>query len=187
MATLIPILHTDRLCLRPWRAEDLDAYAAFCADPEVMRYLGGDPLSRNDAWRHLAMMVGHWQLKGFGHWAVEHSDSATVIGRIGLWQPEGWPGVEIGWTLARPVWGQGFAREGAAAALEWGFRQRPFDRVISLIHKENLRSRSVALALGLHYCRPTRVCGHPVDLFQIERETFMQDDRENHSANTCTL
>src|SRR5829696_4722730 len=96
----IPTLATERLILRPFRDEDLDTYAEICADPEVMRYLGdGTPLDRVGAWRQLAFIVGHWQLKGFGLWALEEKASGALIGRAGLLHPEGWPGFELGWTL----------------------------------------------------------------------------------------
>ncbi len=78
-----PLLRTDRLTLRPWSEADFTPYAQLCADPEVMCYLG-DPKTPGEAWRHLAMMVGHWHLKGFGHWAVSGRDDPRLIGRIGL-------------------------------------------------------------------------------------------------------
>src|SRR5713226_8257785 len=91
-------LETERLLLRMWREDDFEAYAEICADPEVMRYLGGKPLSRLDAWRNMAMMVGHWHLRGYGHWVVEEKASGKFIGRIGFLNAEGWPGFELGWT-----------------------------------------------------------------------------------------
>jgi RimJ/RimL family protein N-acetyltransferase len=116
--TPVPQLNTERLLLRGFEASDLDAYAAMMADPEVTRYLGDPhPLSRADAWRQLAMFAGHWVLRGFGVWAVEERATGTFIGRIGCWEPEGWPGFELAYTLARPAWGRGYAREGGAAAV----------------------------------------------------------------------
>ena len=63
-------LETERLLLRMWRLSDFEVHAAMCADPEVMRYLGGKTFTRLEAWRHMAFMVGHWQLLGYGPWAV---------------------------------------------------------------------------------------------------------------------
>ena len=78
-------LETDRLILRMLRDSDLDAYAEMCADAEVMRHLGdGQPMSRHMSWRNLAMIVGHWTLRGYGMWAAEERSSGVMVGRIGL-------------------------------------------------------------------------------------------------------
>ena len=82
-------LETQRLILRQWRAEDFETYAQICADAEVMRFLGGKPFSRLEAWRHMALLVGHWQLRGYRHWAVEEKQSGPLVGRLGFFNPEG--------------------------------------------------------------------------------------------------
>ena len=94
-------LETERLILRKWRESDFETYEKMCADPEVMRYIGGKTFNRTEAWRHMAYLVGHWHLLGYGHWAVEEKATGQLIGRIGFLNPAGWPGFEIGWTLAR--------------------------------------------------------------------------------------
>ena len=77
-------LRTERLRPRRFRAEDVDAYAEMCADREVARFLTvtGEPLSRHDAWRQMAMFVGHWELRGYGMWAAEER-SIRVAERLG--------------------------------------------------------------------------------------------------------
>ena len=97
-------LETERLLLRQWRLDDFDTYEKMCADEEIMRYIGGKTFSRIEAWRHMAYLVGHWELLGYGHFAVEEKASGRFIGRIGFLNPGGWPGFEIGWTLAREAW-----------------------------------------------------------------------------------
>ena len=90
-------IETERLLLRPFSADDYENYAAMCADPEVMRGLGtGVPMDRTDAWRHLAFAMGHWQLRGFGWYAVERRTDGEFVGRVGFLQPEEWPGFELG-------------------------------------------------------------------------------------------
>ena len=145
-------LRTDRLLLRPFRADDIDAYAAMCADPEVTRYLSatGEPLSRADAWRQMAMFCGHWELRGYGMWAAEELQTGDFVGRIGLHYPEGFPDRELGWAISRRFWGQGLASEAARAAADHAFGALGWDHLISLILPGNTRSIRVAERLGSH-------------------------------------
>ncbi len=69
----------------------------------------------------MAMFVGHWSLRGYGLWAAEERATGEFVGRIGLWNPEGWPGLEVGWLLDCACWGRGLATEGARAALAYAF------------------------------------------------------------------
>lgn len=170
---LIPQLETQRLILRGLREEDLDAYAQMCGDFEVMRYIGvGKPLSRGESWRSMAMILGHWQLRGYGMWAVEERQSGEMIGRIGCWQPEGWPGFEIGWTLRRTYWGRGLATEGAKAAMDYAFGELQQSRVISLIRPENAASRRVAQKLGEKLEGMTDILGGEVVIYGIHQEDW---------------
>jgi [ribosomal protein S5]-alanine N-acetyltransferase len=149
MTQAAPLLETPRLRLRPFDADDWPAYAAMCADAEVMRHVGtGQVQSAEDAWRSMAVFLGHWALRGYGMWALEHRDSGALLGRVGYIDPPGWPGFELGWLLARPHWGHGYAREAAAAALRHAFDVLQRDRVISLIRPGNARSVAVAEAIG---------------------------------------
>jgi RimJ/RimL family protein N-acetyltransferase len=145
----IPTLTTERLILRALRDDDLDAYAEMCADAEVMRFIGeGKTLSRAETWRLIAFYMGHWQLRGFGLWALEERASGRFIGEAGLQQPDGWPGFELGWTLGRAWWGKGYATEAAREALRFAFEELDRDHVISLIHPFNHPSIRVAERLG---------------------------------------
>ena len=167
-AALGPVLETPRLRLRPLAEGDLDALAAMAADPEVMRYLtGGQTFDREDTWRQIAMFVGHWTLRGFGQWTVEERATGTIVGRVGLHYPEGWPDREVGWVVARPHWGKGFAREAAAAALDHAFGRLGWARAISLIHPDNTRSIRVAEGLGERLEGQTTVRGGPVRVYAI--------------------
>jgi RimJ/RimL family protein N-acetyltransferase len=166
-------LETKRLLLRPFRENDIDAYAAMCADPDVMRYIGGRcVLSRDDAWRQLAMFIGHWQLRGFGIWAVEERASASLVGRVGLYFPEGWPDRELAWTLARPYWGRGFALEAARAALAHAFGPLGWQRVISLIDPKNDRSIRLAERLGESFEGEVMLRGYHLSVYAIKRDSW---------------
>src|SRR5918911_4214175 len=169
-------LETERLILRQWRESDFEPYAEICADLEVMRYLGGKPFTRLEAWRHMAFIIGHWQLRGYGHWAVEERSTGRMIGRLGFLYPEGWPAFEIGWTLARDSWGKGYATEGARRALQFAFTEMGRDHVISLIHPENKASIRVAERLGETVEGETEVLGIPVLIYGVSKKTW---ERQN--------
>jgi RimJ/RimL family protein N-acetyltransferase len=166
----MPGLQTERLLLRTFREDDLDAYAAICADSEVMRYLGdGKTLTRSEAWRQMAMILGHWQLRGYGLWAVEERTTGALVGRLGFFQPEGWPGFELGWMLRRASWGNGYATEGAQRALAHAFTDLGRDRVISLIRPDNRPSVRVAERLGERLEGPTTLFGQEALVYAIDR------------------
>ena len=166
-------LETERLILRMFREDDFEQYARLCADPEVVRYLGeGKTLNRSEAWRQMAMIIGHWELRGYGLWAVEERGSGKLVGRIGFFNPEGWPGFELGWVLGREYWGRGYATEGARRALAYGFTQMGRDHVISLIHPENSGSIRVAERLGERLEGRTELFGHEVLIYGIDRAAW---------------
>jgi RimJ/RimL family protein N-acetyltransferase len=163
------ILETQRLRLRQFVEADLDAYARICADPESMQYIGpGTPLSRADAWRSMAQVLGHWQLRGYGLWAVEEKATGAFVGRIGLIYPEGWPALEVGWLIDRARWGEGFATEGGRAAMQFAFDRLQLERISSVIRPQNAASIRVAEKLGM---RPERT----IELFSFEVVIYSRD------------
>jgi RimJ/RimL family protein N-acetyltransferase len=171
----IPTVETERLLLRGWREADFEPWANFAADPEVTRYLGGVQ-SRLDAWCSLAGTLGHWVLRGFGLWAVERKSDGAFIGRIGPFHPEGWPGMEVGWTLGRTYWGNGYATEAAKASLDYGFRNYPVAKLISLINVDNRASQRLAERLGEtkgpQIEMPLQRNTYVVDVWEITREQW---------------
>ena len=163
----IPTLTTTRLRLRAFTRADLDPYADICADAEVMRHIGaGGPVGRDVAWRHLALFLGQWALSGFGMWALERRSDGAFIGRVGFLQPEDWPGCELGWTLARNAWGQGFALEASKAALAFGQYELGLKRLISLIRAANTRSITLAEKLGARSEGAIDFMGHEALLYR---------------------
>lgn len=169
----IPIIKTERLILRGFCESDLDAYAEMCADQKVMRYIGtGKVLSREESWRSMAAMIGHWYLRGYGLWAVEEQQSGEMIGRIGCWKPEGWIGLEVGWTLRRAFWGKGFATEAGKASIDFAFTQLQQSQVISLIRPDNAASRRVAEKLGEKLQGETEIFGSQAVIYGIIRKEW---------------
>lgn len=145
----IPEIETARLRLTALAERHFDDYAAMLADADSTRFIGdGQPLDRTNAWRSLAMLLGHWQLRGCGMWALERKDDGAFVGRAGLMNPEGWPDLELGWMLGPDHRHHGYATEAGAAVLEFAWKTLHAARVISLIRPGNVAAEHVARRLG---------------------------------------
>jgi RimJ/RimL family protein N-acetyltransferase len=145
-------LRTERLVLREWRDEDCEPFAELSADPAVMEYLLPFPdRAESDAW--IAAMRRHQEAYGFAQWAVEIPGHASMIGAIGLlrvrFEAAFEPAVEIGWRLARAYWGQGYALEGARAALDYGLGPLGLDEIVAFTVPANRRSWRLTERLGM--------------------------------------
>jgi len=174
-----PRLETERLVLRAWRADDFEPFAAMMADAETARYLTNDrrPRDRAEAWRDMALFVGHWALRGYGLFAVEEKATGAFVGRVGAWRPEEWVGIELGWALARQRWAQGYALEAARAAGDWMFARLPLDRIVSLIDARNTRSQNLARRLGMNVSAATLHAGAPHDIWEVSRAAWSAANR----------
>jgi RimJ/RimL family protein N-acetyltransferase len=173
MPTMPPELGTDRLLLCQFREDDLDAYARIQADPVVARHAGdGVPTDREGSWRLLALFLGHWTLRGHGQYAVEERAGGDLVGRVGLWHPEGWPGLEVGWLVARDRWGRGYATEAAREVARTAFTDVGVDRLISVIRPANAASVRVARKLGAVLDRTIELHGDTVDIYALTPDTL---------------
>jgi len=158
-------LLTERLELRPFTLEDHAEYARICSDEEVMRYIGAGKANTPDiTWRSMAGMLGHWQLLGYGIWAVTLRGGG-IIGHAGFIDVPGWPGFELAWLLGRGHWGKGYAREAARAALQVAHDTLQRERVISLIRPQNAPSIRLAQALGAQRTGTVEMMGSEAELF----------------------
>ena len=149
-------LETPRLILRPPRIEDLDGWSEMMLDEPTARFIGG-VMSRPVCWRQLMTMIGAWHSQGFAMFSVIEKSSGRWIGRLGPWQPEGWPGTEIGWSIVRDCWGKGYAVEGAEAATTWAFDALGWPDVIHSIAPQNVASQRVAQKLGSRLIGPGKL------------------------------
>ena len=135
--------------MRGWREDDFEWFAAMMTDADVAAALGHDgPVEPPQAWRDMAFLAGHWELRGYGHWVLEELDTGEPVGRTGLLNPHGWPDLEVGWTVAREHWGKGYAPEAARAACRYAHDELGARHIISLIDPSNANSIRVAEKLG---------------------------------------
>ncbi len=155
------MVETQRLLLRDWREKDAEPFRQLNADPEVMRYFL-KPLSAAESDAFLDRIRAEIQSAGFGLYAAELKDSGAFIGLLGFHVPtfetDFTPCVEIGWRLAREAWGHGYATEGAAACLAYGFEQLGFDEVYSFTSVPNKPSQRVMQKIGMSFAK---TFGHP--------------------------
>lgn len=161
-------IETPRLILRLPQRVDLDAWAEFGRDEEATRHIGGVQ-ARSPAWRSLAATLGSWHLQGFGMFSVIEKSTGQWVGRVGPWQPDEWPGTEVGWSIARRAWGMGYAPEAATASMDWAFDTLGWDEVIHTIDPQNTNSKTVAAKLGSSFLRmgglPEPHVGKPVEIW----------------------
>jgi RimJ/RimL family protein N-acetyltransferase len=169
MSRHVPTINTARVTLRAMRPSDFDRYVEIWSMPEVVRFIGGVPRSRNLCWNKFLNTAGHWQMTGFGQWALEEHGSKRMIGQTGFFygargMGEDFDGVpEAGWVLVPDVHGKGLGREAAQAAHDW------FDRVVTgplvcMIEPEHDASLRLARRLGYVPMRDARYDATPVQL-----------------------
>lgn len=181
-----PELLTPRLRLRQWREEDRAPFAALNEDEAVMEHLLG-PLTRQQSDALADRIAGHFAREGFGWWAVEAPGMADFIGTVGISVPAYTtaftPCVEVGWRLAHPYWGQGFATEAARAALAFGFGQAGLSEIVAMTVPGNARSRAVMAKLGMtrteadDFDHPLVPEGHRLRrhvLYRLPREAWLR-------------
>ena len=143
---------TDRLVLRRWRADDRVPFARINADPEVMEFFVS-PLTLEESDAFVDRIEADFAEHGFGLWAVEEIGAGRFIGFTGLisqtFEAHFTPAVEVGFRLARPAWGKGYATEAAREALRYGFEAAGLTEIVSMTAVQNVRSRAVMRRLGM--------------------------------------
>jgi RimJ/RimL family protein N-acetyltransferase len=145
-------VRTDRLILRRWQDSDREPFAAMNADPQVMEYFPA-MLTRAESDTMVDRIEEHFEQYGYGLWALEVARTSEFIGFTGLSTPRFdapfMPATEIGWRLAQPAWGHGYASEAARHAVRYGFEQAGLAEILSWTATQNVRSRAVMERLGM--------------------------------------
>ena len=171
MKYLIPEkTETRRLILRCFKEDDwLDLHRIY-SDPECTRYTIQRTLTEGESWRTMAAMIGHWQIRGYGPYAVEDKATGQVVGPVGLWYPNDWPEPEIKWALCRDYWGRGYASEAARAVKKIAAEYLPETSLISLIYPDNQPSIDLAKAIGAKFEKEIAFRGHIAHIFRHSKE-----------------
>jgi RimJ/RimL family protein N-acetyltransferase len=186
-------VETERLILRRWLASDAPAMEAIWREPQVWDALQPHRPYDPQQWRSmLDRHVRHWDVHGFGLWAVTTADEPQPMGWVGASHPTFVPElageVEIGWTLRPVLWGRGLATEAAIAATAAAFAELPNDRVISLIHPRNERSMAVAHRLGMSRAGEATPpdLGEPLIVYALSRSSWSSSSSRGASAQSTS-
>jgi len=169
MSRTVPTINTSRLTLRSMRTEDFARFAEIWATPEVVTHISGKPWPKARSWDAFLRNAGHWQIVGFGQWAVQVHGARDMAGQAGFFfgsrglGEDFDPFPEAGWVLAPEVHGQGLGMEAARAAHDW-FDRIVAGRTVCMITSNNERSLSIAEALGYVPLREAEVEGGHVQL-----------------------
>ena len=169
------VAETPRLLLRPPTEADAQALLEIHQDPHILEHklvtLAAPPGGIEVAKRNIDRMRRQWRDKGYGHFVVVEKASSQVIGCVGFYHPDHWPGAELTWILRRSHWGQGYATEAARAAIDWAWAHGGPDRIISLIEPENKSSLRVAEKIGQQFEREDvhPISKEPVHRYGIQR------------------
>lgn len=146
-----PVLETERLALRPFARDDVARYQAMCADPEVMRYLGG-PWTPAQTEQRMGASNRRFAAEGYSMIAVERRSDGRFLGSAGLtverWYPDD---LQLGWRLAPEHWGHGYATEAARAWMDYGFTAHHRDRIHAMADVPNHRSVAVMRRIGMQW------------------------------------
>ncbi|HPE48658.1 MAG TPA: GNAT family N-acetyltransferase [Hyphomonas sp.] len=170
MAIIGPTLETERLILRPPKAEDFPFMCEMMADAETARFIGG-VMEPSAVWRSLCVLTGAWTIRGYSMFSVIEKSTGNWIGRLGPWQPEGWPGTEIAYGLTKGAQGRGYAREGVSAAIDYAVDILGWDEVIHCIDPLNAPSIRLAESLG---ARKLREAQAPAPFAEIRWDVYGQ-------------
>jgi RimJ/RimL family protein N-acetyltransferase len=172
MGILVPEqLETDRLCLRQFQDRDWIDLHNYYSSPLATKYTVGRKFTEGETWRAMCSMVGHWQLRGYGPYAVEEKSTGNVLGTVGFWYPNDWPSPEIKWALAPAFWGNGFASEAVREVQKTGLQYIPDIALISFIHADNSASIKLALAVGAQFEKEVSFRGTNWHIYRHPRET----------------
>jgi ribosomal-protein-alanine N-acetyltransferase len=176
-------LTTKRLILRQWKSDDFPPFAQLNADLQVMQHFPA-PLSAGESNILAEKIRSRIEKNGWGFWALETKADKSFIGFTGLNQPDAnlppSPCVEIGWRLATPFWGQGFATEAGMECLRFAFQNLNLKEIVSFTSMSNKRSQAVMIRLGMRNTqqnffhpkleRTSPLCEHV--LFSVTQQIF---------------
>lgn len=168
-----PVLHAERVRLRPWSVDDAPAALVVYGHPDVARWLSPD-MDRVPGLPAMRLLIQQWIAEDArvhapcGRWAIELTGSATVIGGAHLLPlPPGNEDTEIGWQLDPERWGDGYASETTHALAGWAF-DHGIGEVFAVVRPENTQAAATVRSNGMHWVGETaKYFGLPLQVFRL--------------------
>lgn len=170
--TDIPAIETDRLILRGFQSDDLEAMTAMWMIPDVVRFIGGVPLTREQSWARLMRHIGMWSTMGFGFWAIIEKTSGALVGEAGFHEmrrdltPSIENTLEAGWGLLPEVQGRGYASEALTAMLSWADENHRGKPITCIIDAANEPSICLARKHGFQNIADAEYGGADIKIFR---------------------
>ncbi|WP_420629516.1 GNAT family N-acetyltransferase [Candidatus Leptofilum sp.] len=170
----IPTLETDNLRLRPFSIIDTTAMHQIFNTKNVLKYFPGPrTLTVAQVQRSINRLLDHWQVKGYGLWALESRATGELVGRCGLQHITETDEVEIDFIVSPKFWGRGFATEAGQASLQYGFETLNQSLIVGIVHPENIASQRVLTKLGMQFAEETQYFGMAVQRFVKTHPEFL--------------
>jgi RimJ/RimL family protein N-acetyltransferase len=171
-----PPLETERLRLRQFRADDLIASHAMWNEPAIAKFMAsGKPQSVEDIWKGILQTIGHWQVVGYGYWAIEEKASGRFVGNVGYGDfrramvPDMNETPEAGWAFVTEYHRRGYGTEALAVVTAWGDAHLPQAKTACIIAPDNVASIALATKFGFHEVAQTTYKDEPTLLLHRDR------------------
>lgn len=176
------MLETERLILRKFIDDDLEAVFKLRKDAEMMRFIREPQKNRRESENWLKLISSRWESEKIGFCAVVEKTSGRVIGWCGLWKLAENGEIEVGYAIAKKFWKRGLASEAAEAFLDYGFETLKLEKIVAVARPENLASRRVMEKLGMHFDYIDKFYGRNLAHHSITREEFLTQRRKDAEA-----
>jgi ribosomal-protein-alanine N-acetyltransferase len=170
------MFETERLILRLLDKKDVDAIFAMRSDPEVMRFIRA-PQNRIETVNWLNLVSSRWESDRIGFCAIIEKQTDKLVGWCGLWRLKETNELEIGYAIAKNVWGKGFATEAAQVFLRYAFEQLKTEKIVAVAEPENASSRRVMEKLGMKFVRLGEFYNRQLVQYAISRESWMENQQ----------
>jgi ribosomal-protein-alanine N-acetyltransferase len=166
------MLETERLILRHFEDDDIEAIYAMRSDEDVMRFIR-EPQNRNESANWVKLVSSRWEREQIGFCAIIEKSSGEFSGWCGLWQLKETGEIEIGYAVAKEFWGKGLATEAAIRFLDYGFEKLEPEKIVAVAQPENAASRRVMEKLGMSYDYTGKFYGRDLVHYSITKEEFL--------------